>query len=380
MVSTTLMDAVDTHTEPLELVAYVSTQVHRLVDPWDVLTLVLDSAVTAAQAAWGCVLLRDDQGGLSPILGRDCEQQEVSTWDRIDPRLESNDTTTVVPIGTMGLLYLEGTQARAAVQVLADQARQVLERTRLTRDLESERSARRATEQQAAELRRINEELHHFAHFASHELQEPLRAVAGYSRLLQQRAQDVLDDKSSGYLQRIQEATERMSSLTRDLLEFAELGARGLDLQRVNAAELLNQARHELGPLFEEARASLRRDELPWLEGDPLLLRLVFRSLLSNAVTFRRGSHPVVEVGARSDQGNVLLWFKDDGIGVPAEYCQEVFQPFRRLHTLEEYPGTGMGLALARRAVERHGGEIWMEPNAGLGVTVWVRLPTRGRP
>lgn len=214
------------------------------------------------------------------------------------------------------------------------------------------------------------DDLRNFVHYASHDLQEPLRAVAGYSRLLRQHLAATADTTTTRLLEQIMSGTSRMSSLLKDLLDFSTLGDLGWHVQRVNTAEILNQARADLATEFRECQAQLVRDELPWAMADPLALRLLLRALLSNALKFRRGSHPQIRVGAREG----TFFIADDGIGIPERYHQEVFQPFRRLHTLDEQPGHGLGLALAQRIVERHGGRIWIESNSDQGITVFFQL------
>lgn len=214
------------------------------------------------------------------------------------------------------------------------------------------------------------DDLRNFVHYASHDLQEPLRAVSGYSRLLHQHLGPTADQTTTRLLEQILSGTRRMSSLLKDLLDFSTLGDLGWHVQRVNSAEVLNQARADLAGEFRECQAVLERDEMPWIQADPLALRLLFRALLSNSLKFRRGSHPHIRVGARDG----TFWVSDDGIGIPERYHQEVFQPFRRLHTLDEHPGHGLGLALAQRIVERHNGRIWIESNPTMGITVFFQL------
>lgn len=217
---------------------------------------------------------------------------------------------------------------------------------------------------------RTEDQLRHFVHYASHDLQEPLRAVSGYSKLLSTHLGDAADSTTRRLLDQIVSGTTRMSSLLKDLLDFSTLGELGWQIQRVNSAEQWTQARSDLAQELRDSQAVLERDELPWIEADPLALRLLFRALLSNALKFRRGSHPHIHVGYR----NKTFWLRDDGIGIPAAYHEQVFEPFRRLHTLDEHPGHGLGLALAERIVQRHGGSIWIESNPGFGITVSFRL------
>lgn len=213
-------------------------------------------------------------------------------------------------------------------------------------------------------------QLRHFVHYASHDLQEPLRAVSGYSKLLSSHLGEQADPTTRRLIEQIVSGTTRMSSLLKDLLDFSTLGELGWQVQRVNSAEQLTRARSDLAQEMRDSQALLERDPLPWVNADPLALRLLFRALLSNAIKFRRGSHPRIHVGARAE----TFWIRDDGIGIAPAYHAQVFEPFRRLHTLDEHPGHGLGLALAQRIVQCHGGDIWLESNQDFGITVHFRL------
>ncbi|MBX3170025.1 MAG: hypothetical protein KF760_21650 [Candidatus Eremiobacteraeota bacterium] len=214
------------------------------------------------------------------------------------------------------------------------------------------------------------EQLRHFVHYASHDLQEPLRAVSGYSKLLSSHLGDRADATTQRLIEQIVSGATRMSSLLKDLLDFSTLGEIGWQIQRVNSAEQLTRARSDLAQELRDSQAIIERDELPWIDADPLAVRLLFRALLSNAIKFRRGSHPHIRVGSHQN----TFWVCDDGIGIAPAYHQQVFEPFRRLHTLDEHPGHGLGLALAQRIVERHGGRIWIESNPTFGITVFFQL------
>lgn len=217
---------------------------------------------------------------------------------------------------------------------------------------------------------RTEEQLRHFVHYASHDLQEPLRAVSGYSKMLCSHLGDQADATTQRLLKQIVSSTTRMSSLLKDLLDFSTLGEIGWQVQRVNSAEQLTRARSDLAQELRDSQAVIKRDDLPWINADPLAVRLLFRALLSNAIKFRRGSHPQIQVGSHQN----TFWVRDDGIGIAPVYHDQVFEPFRRLHTLDEHPGHGLGLALAQRIVQLHGGRIWIESNPTFGITVFFQL------
>lgn len=217
-----------------------------------------------------------------------------------------------------------------------------------------------------------------FVYYASHDLQEPVRAVTGYARMLAQQLGSEAEPESQYLVGQILLATAEMTTLLRDLLDYMDLGERRLILQPVNTADVLQKAKSDLAREIQQAEARVERGELPWVYADVLSLRLLFRCLLSNAVKFRRGSHPQIVVSSAPEGDTAHFRFTDDGIGIPEEFHEDVFLPFRRLHTLDEFPGRGLGLAMARRIVDRYGTRIWLESNPVFGVTVHFTLPARG--
>lgn len=225
------------------------------------------------------------------------------------------------------------------------------------------------------ELNRENRELKRFVYLASHDLQAPLRAIRGFAQQLSDRLGSEYDPEAQRLLQHIGGGAERMSSLLKDLLDYSTLSDGHWRLQPVCSAHCLAQARADLGLEFRQCEAVFQRGELPWVEADAGALRILFRVLLSNAIRFRRGSHPHIETASRPSESGNLFWVKDDGIGIPERYHCEVFQPFRRLHTLDEYAGQGLGLTMAHRIVSRLGSRIWIESNSGFGITVYFEIP-----
>ncbi|MBI3926694.1 MAG: hypothetical protein HY319_14230 [Armatimonadetes bacterium] len=369
----------------------------RLEDLDSIVGLVMETCLGSAGAARGWLLLEplSPEEGPARFFRGEPSDQPPREWGVVEGVYRENRTclgqhSVAVPLygcgERVGVLYLEGRDPSPVVAPLervAEVAGTVLGEALLRRrdkrrqlDLESARSLHQALTLQNQELQRINGELHDFAVIAAHELQEPMRALRGYARLLRERLPANADVDS--YLERIMEAASRMSSLTSDILRYAESSNVAIPRQRLNPAELLAQAREDLAEELRDSGARVERDVLPWVEGDPIALRMVYKNLLSNAIKFRRGSRPIIQVGAREGDAEILFWVRDDGIGIPREFCEEVFLPFRRLHTLEEYPGSGMGLTVARRLLERHGGRIWIEPRPEGGVTVFFTLASGG--
>ena len=229
-----------------------------------------------------------------------------------------------------------------------------------------------------ADLKRSNRELEQFAYAASHDLQEPLRAVGGYVRLLEQRLPEQLDVKSRQYIEGAAEGATRMAQQIMDLLELSRVGTRGLRLTRANLGAPLNVALNHLQFTIRAAGARVTSDPLPTLLVDEGQMVQLFQNLIANSLKFRSEGTPEIHVGARREEGRWVIWVRDNGIGIDPQYFERIFQVFQRLHTRSKYPGTGVGLALCRRVVERHGGQIWVESQAGQGATFYFSLPEGG--
>ena len=225
------------------------------------------------------------------------------------------------------------------------------------------------------ELKRSNRELEHFAYAASHDLQEPLRAVGGYVQLLRLRLPDKLDDKAQHYIEGAADGASRMAQQILDLLELSRVGTRGLRLARTNLGAPLETALRNLYFASREADARVTADPLPTLLVDEGQMVLLFQNLIGNALKFRSESPPEIHVGARREQGRWVMWVRDNGIGIDSQYFERIFQVFQRLHTREKYPGSGVGLSLCRRVVERHEGQMWVESQAGQGAVFYFSLP-----
>ena len=249
-------------------------------------------------------------------------------------------------------------------------------RTRAVAELGKADAGQRLVEEQAAELRRSNAELEQFAYVASHDLQEPLRKVSSFCQMLERRYGDVLDERGKQYIGFAVDAAKRMQVLINDLLTFSRVGRVSERTGPVDLAEALTQALANLSTRLEENDAEVEHDPLPTVLGDPTLLTMLLQNLVGNAVKFRAADRPPqIRVTAEQVGQEWRLAVQDNGIGVDPQFGDKIFVIFQRLHGREEYGGTGIGLALAKKIVEYHGGRIWLDPDYHEGARFVFTLP-----
>lgn len=243
-------------------------------------------------------------------------------------------------------------------------------------DVTERKRAERALEERTVELARSNTDLEQFAYVASHDLKEPLRAVAGCVSLLERRYRDQLDERGGELIRHAVEGSTRMQQLIDDLLAYSRVGTRGARFAPVALDEALDAALRNLAVSITESGAEVSREGLPTVEADAAQLTSVLQNLLGNALKFCTRA-PRIHVSARRDGEAWVVSVADDGIGVAPEFAERIFGVFQRLHTRTEYPGTGIGLAICKKIVERHGGRIWLESAPGAGATFHFSLPSR---
>ena len=250
------------------------------------------------------------------------------------------------------------------------------ELTRYRKHLE-ETVAERTKELQASrsELERSNAELQQFAYVASHDLQEPLRMVASFTQLLSQKYAEALDDQAQQYIAFAVDGATRMQQLINDLLTFSRVETQARQFGTVESGTCLNIALSNLQARIQETGAIVESDELPRVVADPIQVAQVFQNLVGNGIKFNRSAPPRVWVSARIDGGLAVFRVEDNGIGISAEFSERVFVIFQRLNPRSEFSGTGIGLALCKRIVERHGGKIWFEPGSRGGTRFVFTLP-----
>ena len=228
--------------------------------------------------------------------------------------------------------------------------------------------------QKTAELERSNADLEQFSYIASHDLQEPLRVIGGYLELLEDRIGDGLDGTAVEWMGRVTTAAQRMSALLTDLLAYARAGAGAPVAVAVDLDQALQVALDNVAVAINESGASVKRHPLKPVMATMTEVTQIFQNLVANAVKYRGDNHPVIEVDATTAGSDVIVCVADNGRGVPEDQLERVFGMFERLDG-DPFPGTGLGLAVCRKLVDRLGGRIWMERNEGPGVTVKFALP-----
>jgi light-regulated signal transduction histidine kinase (bacteriophytochrome) len=225
------------------------------------------------------------------------------------------------------------------------------------------------------ELARSNADLRQFAYAASHDLQEPLRVIIGFVNLLTKRYKGKLDEKATELIEYVVEGTERMQALIKDLLEYSQVGTRGKISKPTDCPLAIDKAVFNLQAAIEESGAIVTYDDLPPVMANSSQLTRLFQNLIGNAIKFRGKEAPKVHISAERKEDEWIFLIRDNGIGIDPKDAERIFTVFQRLHTREEYPGTGIGLAICKRIVERYGGRIWVESELGKGSTFYFKIP-----
>ena len=227
------------------------------------------------------------------------------------------------------------------------------------------------------ELTRSNKELEQFAYIVSHDLREPLRMVTSFTQLLEQKYSANLDADADQIIGFAVDGANRMEDLINDLLEYSRVGSRTRVLDIVDTNTILEQVLSNLKIVISETNTQIILETLPPIVGDTTQLIQLWQNLIANSIKYHGVESPLIEIGATSELEQYLFWVKDNGIGIDPKYSDRIFQIFQRLHTKQEYPGTGTGLAICYKIVERHGGKIWVESELGKGATFYFTLPVK---
>ena len=226
-------------------------------------------------------------------------------------------------------------------------------------------------------LSRSNEELEQFAHIASHDLQEPLRMVSSYTQLLERRYKDKLDSDANEFIGYAVDGAKKMQTQINDLLAYSRITTQGTLFEATNCADIFDNAVSNLAAMIGESGAMVTREILPTLPADASQLVSVFQNLIGNGIKYHGDQPPRIQVSAVESGDEWLFSFKDNGIGIESEFAERIFVVFQRLHSQAKYGGTGIGLAICKKVIERHGGRIWVESEPGKGSTFYFTLPIR---
>lgn len=242
-------------------------------------------------------------------------------------------------------------------------------------DITERKHSEALLQEKLLELQRSNEDLQQFAYVCSHDLQEPLRVISNYSQLLARRYSDKLDQDANEFIEFTVDATRRMQELINDLLLYSRVDTKGKEFVPTDCSEIVAIALANLRVSISESTAVVNCVELPVISADKSQLLQVFQNLIGNAIKFRSSENPAITVSAHDAGKNWLFEVEDNGLGFDMKYGERIFVIFQRLHTKEMYPGSGIGLAVCKKIVERHGGSIWAESEPGKGAKFSFTIP-----
>ncbi len=269
-------------------------------------------------------------------------------------------------------------QCQMTVTLIKDERGKVVGKIGTAQDISGRIQAETMRQAYTLRLEQSNRDLQEFAYVASHDLQEPLRKILAFGDRLATRYSEVLDETGVDYLNRMNGAAKRMQALLNDLLAYSRLNTRSPSFEPVDLKSIAREVVSNLELRLEEVHGRIEINELPPLEADPTQIYQLLQNLFSNAIKFCRPEHTLlVEVSGMTIGETCEIQVKDNGIGFDTQYLDRIFKPFQRLHTRSEYEGTGIGLAICRRIVERHHGDIDAESVPGQGATFIVHLPAR---
>jgi signal transduction histidine kinase len=288
-------------------------------------------------------------------------------------REEELDVPVIVVSGYLGeLRAVECIKQGAADYVLKDQ---LLRLPISVRRALQEKKLREEHRQTLEDLARSNRDLEQFAYVASHDLQEPLRMVAIYTQLLSERYRGKLDPEADKYIHYAVDGATRMQAMVQGLLAFSRAGRQETEFKRTDCAAAVEGALKNLQIAIQECGARIECEHLPPVTADPLQVTQLFQNLIGNAIKFHGTEAPVVRITAEKAKHELIFSVADNGIGIAPEHADTVFAIFKRLHTRAEYPGSGIGLSICKKIVERHGGRIWVESTPGQGCAFRFTLP-----
>lgn len=260
---------------------------------------------------------------------------------------------------------------------VTDKAGNIIGRMAFFVDVTERRQIKKKLKRTVADLKRSNTDLQQFAYVASHDLQEPLRMVANYTQLLEKRYKDKLDTDAKEFIHFAVDGAFRMQRLINDLLSYSLVSTRQKPVKSTDCNAVLGKVVANLSVTIEQNNVIITNDDLPTVMADASQMQGVFNNLVGNAIKFRSEHAPRVHISAKQDRNKWLFSVQDNGLGIDPQYKDKIFLIFQRLHSKEEYPGTGIGLAICKRIVEHHGGKIWFDSDVGKGSTFYFTLPVK---
>lgn len=263
-----------------------------------------------------------------------------------------------------------------AFKTMADRLKATMvSKTELEKEIVVRKEAEKQLQQTVKALEQSNEDLQQFAYVASHDLQEPLRMVSSFTQLLADRYADQLDEKAHKWINFAVDGATRMQKLIQDLLSFSRVNTRGGEFEETALDDVIDEVKSNLQLALQESCARLETVGLPMVRADRNQMVMLFQNLVANAVKFCKGKPPEIRIFSEKQDNHWLIHVQDNGIGIEPAFINQIFIIFKRLHTREEYPGTGLGLAVCKRIVQRHNGWIWAESEPGKGTIFNIALP-----
>jgi light-regulated signal transduction histidine kinase (bacteriophytochrome) len=261
------------------------------------------------------------------------------------------------------------------VTAVKDQQGTIIGAVAVNRDITDQLEIEDALRERTRSLEASNEDLAQFAYAASHDLQEPLRMITSYLQLIAQRYEDQLDDEAMEFIGYAVDGAKRMRQLIVDLLAYSRIGQQDQGVGQVDLEKILQQVLFNLEVQIQEANINITHDPLPTITAEKTQMLQLLQNLISNAIKFRQKESPKVHISAKQDPSYWVIQVADNGIGIEPALTKKIFAIFQRLHTREEYPGTGIGLAVCKKIVQKHKGEIWVDSEPGVGSTFSFSIP-----
>lgn len=315
------------------------------------------------------LMLEKDIEGISKWFPEKCSKSQI-----VDGAYDIEDF-----FPKMGIIHTMGKKGRwlhATASAIKDSEGKIIGVMEILEDITERKKAEKKLKEIIEELERSNDELQQFAYITSHDLQEPLRTITSFTQLLERRYSGKLDKDADEFIEYIVDASVRMKQMIIDLLEYSRVGTQGHEFKLVDVDDVLHETENNLKSLIDENNVILTHDALPTVIADKLQLVQLFQNLISNAIKFKKENEPPkIHISAKKEGNDYVFSVSDNGIGMESKYTDKIFEVFKRLHTIDKYKGTGIGLAVVKRIVERHNGHIWVESELGTGSTFYFTIP-----